>query len=80
METGTEFQYACSVTMENKHFIFGGIKHPTQVCFNNLNLNFLILFLRFLSFPAARSVESEIYRLGSCIPPVPPLPELQSLL
>ena len=37
METGTEFYQGCSVTMENKHFIFGGFDHQTQVCFNNFN-------------------------------------------
>ena len=44
METGTEFDQACSVTMENKHFIFGGDIQQTQVCFNNFNLFFNFIF------------------------------------
>ena len=44
METGTEFYLACSVTMENKHFIFGGFNQKTQVCFNKFNLFFNFIF------------------------------------
>ena len=59
-------------------FLVDGIIRPRFVLI--ILIYFLILFLRFLKFPAARSVESGICQLRSDIPPVPPLPELQSSL
>ena len=54
MKYKTDLNGACSVTVENKHFIFGGSNdhshgipswnHPTQVSFNNFNLFILFYF------------------------------------
>ena len=59
-------------------FLADGSSEPRFVLI--ILIYFLILFFRFLLFPAVRSVESGICQLRSIFPPVPPLPGLHSSL